>query len=367
MPNLSSSFMLGRLKLPNRIVVSPMCQYSAIEGVAQPWHAMHLGSMAISGAGLVIVEATGVTSEGRISPHCLGLYTDEQESALTRLVAGIRSYSATPLGIQLGHAGRKASAEGFDSGAPALPRAGGWQPVGPSAYSLQDDWPTPRSLQILEIDQIVEAFASAARRADRAGFDVIEIHGAHGYLISSFLSPVANKRNDRYGGSLENRMRLPLLVAQAVRETLPSHKPLGMRINGTDHIEGGITIDEAGILAAALRDIGCDYVSVSSGGNSREQKIPPTVPGYQVGYARDIRKASGLATMAVGMIIKPQQAEEIISTNSSDMIAVARAVLDNPRWPLHALTELGVKPEYPKPYWRSGPSIWRGYKSVHTN
>ncbi|MGP9576167.1 NADH:flavin oxidoreductase/NADH oxidase [Halomonas sp. AOP42-D2-25] len=367
MTNLSSSFMLGELKLSNRIVISPMCQYSAIEGVAQPWHAMHLGSMAISGAGLVVVEATGVTPEGRISPHCLGLYTDEQESALTRLVAGIRSYSATPLGIQLGHAGRKASAEGFDSGAPALPDAGGWQPVGPSASPLQDDWPIPRPLEIKEIDQIIDAFASAARRADRAGFDLIEVHGAHGYLLSSFLSPVANKRTDHFGGSLENRMRLPLLVAQAVRETLPSHKPLGMRINGTDHVEGGITIEEAGILAAALRDVGCDYVSVSSGGNSREQKIPPTLPGYQVGYARDIRKTSGVATMAVGMILEPQQAEEIISTDSSDMIAVARTALDNPRWPMHALTELGVEPEYPKPYWRSGPSIWRGYKSVHKN
>lgn len=365
MSYVGSLLRLGSLKLPNRIAISPMCQYSAVDGIAQPWHAMHLGSMAISGAGLVIAEATGVTPEGRISPYCLGLYTDEQESALTRLVADIRSYSATPLGIQLGHAGRKASAEGFDSGAPAMPNVGGWQPVGPSAFPIQDDWPAPRALDIADIDQIVEAFASAARRADRAGFDLVELHGAHGYLLSSFLSPVANKRTDCFGGSLENRMRLPLLVAQAVRETLPSHKPLGMRINGTDHVEDGITIEEAGILATALRDVGCDYVSVSSGGNSRAQKIPPTVPGYQVGYAREIRKLSGLPTMAVGMILEPQQAEEIVSAESSDMIAVARAALDNPRWPLHTLTKLGAEPDYPKPYWRSGPTIWRGYKQVH--
>lgn len=313
----------------------------------------------------MIVEATGVTPEGRISPHCLGLYTDEQESALARLVADIRSYSDTPLGIQLGHAGRKASSEGFDSGAPAMPDTGGWQPIGPSASPIQEDWPVPRPLDIVDIDQIIAAFASAARRADRAGFDLVELHGAHGYLLSSFLSPVANKRTDCFGGSLENRMRLPLLVAQAVREALPSHKPLGMRINGTDHVEDGITIEEAGILGAALRDVGCDYVSVSSGGNSRAQKIPPIVPGYQVGYARDIRKSSGLPTMAVSMILDSQQAEEIVSTESSDMIAIARAALDNPRWPRHALTELGVEPEYPKPYWRSGPGIWKGYKLIH--
>nr|WP_267957747.1 NADH:flavin oxidoreductase/NADH oxidase [Halomonas zhangzhouensis] len=359
--------MLGTLKLPNRIAISPMCQYSAVDGIAQPWHTMHLGSMAISGAGLVIAEATGVTPEGRISPHCLGLYTDEQESALTRLVADIRSYSATPLGIQLGHAGRKASAEGFDSGAPAMPDVGGWQPVGPSAFPIQNDWPVPKPLNSADIEQIVEAFVSAARRADRAGFDLVELHGAHGYLLSSFLSPVANQRTDCFGGSLENRMRLPLRIAQAVREALPMHKPLGMRINGTDHVEDGITIEEAGILAAALRDIGCDYVSVSSGGNSHAQKIPSTVPGYQVSYASDIRKSSGIATMTVGMILEPQQAEDIVSTASSDMIAIARAALDNPRWPMHALTELGMTPEYPKPYWRSGPEIWRGYKWVHRN
>ncbi|GGL49860.1 NADH:flavin oxidoreductase/NADH oxidase [Wenxinia marina] len=362
--HLDTPITLGGLTLPNRIAISPMCQYSAVDGVVQPWHSMHLGSMAISGAGLVIAEATGVLPEGRISPHCPGLWSDAQEAALTRLIAGIRAYSDTPLGIQLGHAGRKAPAEGFDSGRPAPPELG-WPTVGPSDIAPQEDWPSPRPLDEEGIARIVEAFAAAARRATRAGMTLIELHGAHGYLLSAFLSPLANRRTDRFGGSLENRMRLPLMVADAVRAALPEGVTMGMRINGTDHAEGGITPDEAGTLAVALREAGLDYVCVSAGGNSRHQQIPPTVPGYQVGLAEEVRRRSGLPTMAVGMILTGRQAEDILAEGRADMVAIGRAALDDPRWPRHALQSLGARPDYPRPYWRSGPDIWRGYAAVH--
>lgn len=364
-PLLFSPFKLGGLSLRNRIVVSPMCQYSAVDGMPQPWHAMHVGSMAVSGAALVIMEATAVEPIGRISPNCLGLYSDAHEAAFAELLRGIRSYSDTPIGIQIGHAGRKASSAPFDKGGNIPPGEGGWQTVAPSPVAMEPDWPVPAELSEADIDAVVQRFADAARRADRAGFDHVEIHGAHGYLISSFLSPVANRRADRFGGSFENRMRLALMTASAVRAVWPSEKAIGIRLSATDHVENGITVDETAVVAKALRDLGVDYVAASSGGNSRAQRIPPTVPGYQVGYARTIGQVSGIDTMAVGMILDGPQAEGILSRGDAQLVAIGRAMLDDPRWGHHAAAALGLEPSYPRPHWRAAPPVWRGFDLVH--
>lgn len=365
MSKLFEQFALGGVTLSNRVVVPPMCQYMAVDGVPVPWHEMHYGSLGISGAGLVIMEGTAVEDIGRISPADLGLYDDAQETALRDMLARIRTYSPAKWGIQLAHAGRKASSEAFDAPYPAPPERGGWIPVGPSPVAHSDRWPTPTEMSQADIARVVEGFASSARRAARVGYDVIEVHAAHGYLISSFLSPVANQRTDGYGGPLGNRMRLALEVAEAVRSAWPSRKALGFRINGTDWFDGGITVEEATELARALRGAGVDFVTVSGGGNTRGQKLPPVTPGYQVHLAEAVKAGAGITTMAVGMILGAEQAERIVSSGRADLVAIARATLDDPRWSLHAAQELGGEIAYPRSYWRLSEKNWPGYKVVH--
>ena len=366
MKHLFSQIKLGGLVLKNRIVIPPMCQYSAgTDGVATPWHHMHIGTMAISGAGLVILEGTAVEDIGRISPNDLGLYNDAQEEALHDLVARIRTFSSTPIGIQIAHAGRKASNTPFDGREPVPVDAGGWIPIAPSPVPPKDLWPTPIEMTVADISRVVAAFAAAATRADRAGFELLEVHAAHGYLISSFLSRNANERTDDYGGSLENRMRLAMQVAEAVRAVWPKQKALGFRINGTDWTEAGISVEEATAFAAALRKVGIDYVTVSSGGNSRDQKLPAMVPGYQTDLSEAIRKGADVTTMTVGMVVTADQAEQIIAKGKSDLVGVARATLDDPRWGHHAAQALGEEPAYPKPFWRVAAKYWPGYLFAH--
>ncbi|TDY16821.1 NADPH2 dehydrogenase [Paraburkholderia sp. BL6665CI2N2] len=366
MSYLFSEIKLGGLMLPNRIVIPPMCQYSAgSDGLPTPWHHMHLGTMAISGAGLVILEGTAVEDIGRISPNDLGLYNDAQEEALRDLVARIRTFSSTPIGIQIAHAGRKASNTPFDGREPVPVGAGGWVPIAPSPVPPKDIWPTPTEMTDADIARVVSAFAAAATRADRVGFDLVEVHAAHGYLISSFLSRSANHRTDEYGGSLENRMRLGIRLAEAVRAVWPKQKALGFRINGTDWTEAGISVDEATAFAAALKKVGVDYVTVSSGGNSRDQKLPAMVPGYQAHLAEAVRKGAGITTMTVGIIVTAEQAEETIASGKSDLVGVARASLDDPRWGHHAAQSLGKESVYPKPFWRVAAKYWPGYQFAH--
>jgi 2,4-dienoyl-CoA reductase-like NADH-dependent reductase (Old Yellow Enzyme family) len=333
---------LRGLKLPNRIVIAPMCQYSATGGRAGNWHIIHLGSLALSGAGLMLIEATGVEPRGRITPHCLGLYDDATEAALASVLQAVREYSEIPIGIQLAHAGRKASVRRPWDGRGWLPSAqGGWSVVGPSAIRFDEASPLPNALDDTEMEKVVASFVAATRRADRLGIDLIELHGAHGYLISSFLSPLANRRVDDYGGSLANRMRFPLELFDAVRAVWPKHKPLGMRINGTDWHEAGITLDEAVAFATELARHGCDFIDVSSGGNAAADV--PVGPGYQVPLAARIRRGSGLPTMAVGMIRDPYVANAILEAGDADMIALARGMLNDPRWPWHAAEDLGAE------------------------
>jgi len=349
---------LRGVTLPNRIVVAPMCMYSAEDGRMTDWHMIHLGGLALSGAGLVIVEATGVDARGRISPGCTGLWDDANEAAMKRVIDACRRYGNTPMGIQLGHAGRKASCNPPQKGGKPLSAAeGAWETVAPSAVPFAEGWHTPRALDRAGMDEVIVAFVQATERAARIGFDVVELHGAHGYLLSEFLSPLVNRRNDDYGGTLENRMRFPLEVFEAVRAAWPADKPLGIRINGSDWVEGGITPEEAGTFAAALAGIGCDFVDVSSGGNVGAPI--PLRPGYQVDFAEQVKAASGLPVMCVGMIRDPHLAESIVAEGRADMVALARGALYDPRWPWHAAEALGAAPPaYPPQHGRAEPSRW---------
>ncbi|MCC6611362.1 MAG: NADH:flavin oxidoreductase/NADH oxidase [Burkholderiales bacterium] len=354
-PALFQRLRLRDLELANRIVVSPMCQYSAADGSATDWHFIHLNTLALSGAGLVLVEATAVDPAGRITPPCLGLYSDQNEQALARVLGAVRRYSSAALGIQLGHAGRKASSrEPWNGGTLILPQDGGWQPVAPSAIPEDPGEPPPRALRKDELPRVVEAFAGAARRADRLGFDAVELHGAHGYLLHEFLSPIANRRDDEYGGSLENRMRFPLEVFDAVRAVWPPGKPLGVRLSCTDWVEGGWDIDQTVELARALAARGCDWIDCSSGGVSPRQKIP-LAPGYQVPFAERVRREAGIPTIAIGLITDPHQAEEIVWSGKADLVALARGMLYDPRWGWHAAAALGGTVVAPKQYWRGVP------------
>ncbi len=369
MSQLFSPRAIGPLALRNRIVVAPMCQYSAIDGVPQPWHAQHLGRLAISGAGLVIVEATGVEAEGRISPTDTGLWNDDQETAFAAILAGIRTYSDTPIGIQLAHAGRKASTAAPWNGGQALtPDAGAWPTSAPSAIPFKDDWHTPAALDEAGMQHVIDAFTTAAGRALRAGFDLVELHAAHGYLLSEFLSPLSNTRTDAYGGSNENRMRFPLRVAQALRDTWPRDKALGVRFNGSDWVDGGVTMEDVQAFGRALHDIGYDYLHVSSGGNVATARIPGSEPGYQLPFAQAVKAALPEANViAVGMIYDPAQAEAIIAEGMADFIGIARAVLDDPHWPHHAAVALGVDAGLPRQYAGAGAKVWRAYDKVHAN
>ncbi len=360
-PLLFTPLALGPLTIDNRVIVAPMCQYSAVDGVAQPWHQQHLGGFAVSNAGLVILEATGVTNEGRISPHCLALENDAQEAALTKLLAEIRTYSTVPFGIQLAHAGRKASTGyPWEGGKPLAPGVnGGWQVVGPTDEPFNADGPKPHALTEAEIAATVAAFVAAAKRADRAGFDLVEIHGAHGYLIHQFLSPLVNKRTDRYGGSLENRMRLALEVAEAVRAVWPKHKSLGVRLSATDWVDGGWSVEETAILSQKLEAIGLDFIHVTSGGVVGYAKIP-VGPNYQVPAAEAIKKAVSIPVIAVGMIVTGPQAEAILETGKADAIAIARGFLDDPRWVWRAAEALGVDLKLDGRYQRATGKTWPG-------
>ena len=356
MSQLFTPFSLGKLQLPNRILIAPMCQYSAEDGKATDWHLIHLGQLALSGAGLLIIEATAVTPDGRITPHDLGLYSDDTEAALRRVLEGVRKYSTMPLGIQLAHAGRKASsAAPWDGGALIPAQAGGWQTVAPSAIPHLPDEPPPVALDEAGLARIRDGFVDAARRAARLGLDVIELHAAHGYLLHQFLSPLSNHRIDHYGGTLENRMRFPLEVFDAVRAAVPADLPVGVRISATDWVEGGWEIEQSLELCKALEARGCAFMHVSSGGLSPRQQIP-IGPGYQVPLAATVRRNTEMPVMAVGLITEPEQAEAVIGEGHADMVALARGLLYNPRWPWHAAAKLGAQVQVPRQYWRSQPA-----------
>jgi 2,4-dienoyl-CoA reductase-like NADH-dependent reductase (Old Yellow Enzyme family) len=356
MSKLFTPVSLGGLSLPNRVVVSPMCMYSAdAQGSATDWHMIHLGHLALSGAGLLYTEATAVEAAGRITPTDLGLYSDANERALGRVVEAIRRYSPIKLAMQLAHAGRKASSRApWDGGQYLPPEQGGWVCDAPSALPHGSDEPAPRALDRAGLDRIRDAFAAAARRADRLGYDVIEIHCAHGYLLHEFLSPLANQRGDEYGGSLENRMRFPLEVFCAVREAVSADKPVGVRVSATDWVEGGWDIEQTLALVRQLERRGCAFVDVSSGGVSPLQKIPMG-PGYQVPLAQQVKQATGMTTMTVGMITEAEQAEAIVADDKADLVALARGMLYDPRWAWHAAAQLGAQVHAPQQYWRAAP------------
>jgi NADPH2 dehydrogenase len=346
---------LRGLRLDNRNVVSPMCHYSAHDGNVGDWHLMHLGQFSVSGAGMLIVEMTNVEARGRISPNCVGLYNDDNERALARVLAFCRQHSKMGITVQLAHAGRKASTLPPWQGRKALVAGeGGWQTVSASAIRSSDESPPPSALTGQEIADLVDAFAAAARRAHRAGFDAVELHGAHGYLLHQFLSPVSNQRDDHYGGSLENRMRFPLEVFDAVRAEWPDDKPLGMRISAVDYLDDGWRIEDSVALGQRLAERRCDWIDVSSGGIAAGEIIAAG-PGYQVPFAEQIRRETGLTTMAVGMITEARQAEAIVASGQADMVALARGMLYDPRWAWHAAAELGAEVTYPNQYLRCQP------------
>ncbi len=356
MSKLFSPLSLGKLTLPNRIVVSPMCQYSGdLEGNATDWHLMHLGQMATSGAGLLIVEASAVSPEGRICPTDLGLYSDANEAALVRTIAGVRKYSSMPIAIQLAHTGRKGSCTAPWQGGEQIPLArGGWTTYSSSTVPFKDNYEKPVALDAAGMARIRDCFVTATRRSERIGFDAIELHAAHGYLMHQFLSPLANQRTDAYGGSFENRMRFPLEIFDAVRAAFPSDKPVGLRLSATDWMEGGWDVEQSIAFAKALQARGCAFIDVSSGGISPHQKIPLS-PGYQVPFAEQIRKALTIPVIAVGLISDPQHAETIVASGQADMVALARGLLYNPHWPWHAAAALGAQVDVPPQYWRCQP------------
>ena len=369
MSKLFSPISLRGLTMENRIVVSPMCQYSAEDGSATDWHLMHLGNLALSGPGLLIIEATGVEARGRITKGCLGLYSDANEAALARVIGFCRRHGKATIGIQLAHAGRKASAQRpWEGRGPLTLEEGAWEAVAPSPLSGSSAgsgattvqgraWPTPRMLDRAEMDKVRDAFVAAAQRSDRLGIDLIELHMAHGYLLHSFLSPVSNQRNDDYGGGIENRMRFPIEVFEAVRAVWPDEKPLGVRISASDWVEGGWSIADSVVFAREMKARGCDYICASSGGVSEKQKLE-LGPGYQVPFAERIRAESGITTMAVGMILEPDYAESLVVDGKADMVALARGLLYDPRWPWHAAETLGAEASYPIQYDRSRPAKW---------
>jgi 2,4-dienoyl-CoA reductase-like NADH-dependent reductase (Old Yellow Enzyme family) len=356
MSHLFSPWKLGQLELPNRIVIAPMCQYSASEGTPGDWHMIHLGHLALSGAAMLILEATAVSPEGRISPQDLGLYSDDNEAGLARIVAAIRANSPIALAMQISHAGRKASSRAPWDGGTQIPpdQPGGWKTLAPSAVPHAPDEDTPLALDAAGMRKIRDDFAATARRAARLGFDGIELHAAHGYLLHQFLSPIANKRTDDYGGSLENRMRFPLEVFDAVRAAFPADKPVWTRISATDWVPGGWDIEGTVAMAKVLGQRGCAAIHVTTGGVSPLQAIK-LGPGYQVPYAQRVKAETGLATIAVGLITEPKQAEAIIAGGEADAVSLARAMLYDPRWPWHAAAELGAQVSAPKQYWRSQP------------
>lgn len=355
--HLFAPLALRGMTMPNRIAVAPMCQYSAIEGTVGDWHLMHLGNLALAGPGLMIIEATGVEPEGRITPGCTGLYSDKNEAAFAKVIGYCRRVSDSPIGIQLGHAGRKASVHvPWHGGGSLLAEEGAWQTVGPSAIPFTPAWHTPTALDGAALDRVRTAFVEATVRADRLEIDLIEIHAAHGYLLHQFLSPLSNERTDAYGGDLEGRMKFPLEVFEAVRASFPDNKPVTIRLSATDWVEGGWDVSQSIAFSAALKARGCDLIHVSSGGLSPDQKIEAG-PGYQTDFANAIRSTVDMPVMAVGEITSAVQAETIVRTGQADCVALAREMLWNPRWVWHAASELGAQIPVSAQYARSNRRI----------
>jgi 2,4-dienoyl-CoA reductase-like NADH-dependent reductase (Old Yellow Enzyme family) len=358
---LFSPLNVGGLDLANRIAVAPMCQYSAADGSATDWHMQHWMTLAMSGAGMVTIEATAVERRGRITHACLGLYSEENEAAAKRTLDAARRVApeGTLFGIQLAHAGRKASNRlPWLGGGPLQAGEDPWQTVGPSSLPFDEGWNVPTPLDAEDIKRLVEAFVEAAKRAERAGFDFVEVHGAHGYLIHEFLSPFSNRRDDEYGGPLENRMRLLLEVANAVRTALPKRMIIGARLSASEWVEGGFSVDEAVVVARALKEAGVAYVCASSGGNyAKALPLVPSTPLYQVPFAERIRREAGIVTRAVGLITEPEEAEGIVAQGKADMVALARAILADPRWPWRTAAILGHEIKTPPQYRRAIPTM----------
>ncbi len=364
-PRLFEPMRIGPLSLDNRILIAPMCQYSASEGTPGDWHLIHLGHLALSGAGLLILEATAVEAEGRITPGDLGLYSDANEEGLARVLAAMRAHSSMPVAMQLGHAGRKASSRApWEGGAQIRPgEPGGWKAFAPSAVPHAPGEDVPLALDTEGLARVREAFVAAARRAARLGIEGIEIHAAHGYLLHQFLSPLANHRDDAYGGSLENRLRFPLEVFDAVRAVFPAERPVWVRVSAVDWVEGGWDLEGTVAFARALEARGCAAIHVSSGGVSPKQAIALGA-GYQVPFAERVKAEVGIPVIAVGLITEARQAEAILAEGRADAISLARAILYDPRWPWHAAAELGAQVKAPVQYWRSQP---REFKDLFEN
>jgi len=353
---LFSPIQLRGLTLANRIMVAPMCQYSAVNGEANDWHFTHINTLALSGAAMFCIEATHVEAVGRITPGCLGLCNDATEAALKPIMASVRKHSKAAVAMQLAHAGRKGSSHvPWDGGQQIPPAEGGWQTEGPSAVPHKEGEAAPKAFDAPGLARVRDAFIAAAKRAERLGLDALELHSAHGYLLHQFLSPISNKRTDQYGGSLQNRMRYPLEVFDAIREVFPERKPVGVKVSATDWVEGGWDLAQTIEFAKELKKRGVDWIDASSGGVSPLQKIP-LAPGYQVPLAQGIKQATDVTTMAVGLITAAKQAEEILASGNADMVALARGMLYDPRWGWHAAAELGGQVEAPPQYWRSQPS-----------
>ncbi len=355
MSQLFTSFQLGQQKLQNRIIIPPMCQYSARDGQPTAWHTMHYGALSHSGSSLLIYEATAVCPEGRLSPYDLGLWDNSTELAMAKLLKSIKQYSSIPLAVQLVHAGRKGSMpEPWKEAVYITPEQSGWKTVAPSAIAFDTNYDTPKMLTQAEIDTIINQFVEAARKADKAVFDMIELHVAHGYLIHQFLSPLSNQRSDQYGGSIENRMRFALEIFKAVRDVFPAEKAVGMRISATDWVKGGWDLNQSLNLAATLKKLGCSFIHVSSGGLHVDQQIP-VGPNYQVPFAQVIKQQVGMPTITVGLITEPIQAEAIIGTAQADMVAIGRGIIYNPHWVWHAAAKLGAQIVIPPQYLRCQP------------
>jgi 2,4-dienoyl-CoA reductase-like NADH-dependent reductase (Old Yellow Enzyme family) len=355
---LFSPITLRGLTLPNRLVVSPMCQYNSTDGSANDWHLMHLGQFSLGGSGaLVMTESTHVNKIGRITLKCATMDTDDNEAAMKRVIDFCRQYGVAKHGLQLGHAGRKGSTlPPALGGKPLTAEQGAWETVAPSAIPFDEGWHAPRALTVEEIHAIRDDFVSAVRRAERIGYDLVEMHAGHGYLLHQFLSPLSNRRTDRYGGSLENRMRFALETFEAMRAAWPSEKPMGVRVSATDWIEGGWTVEDTVVLARELKALGCDYIDASSGALDPRQTIP-LGPGYQVPLAETIRREAGMPTMAVGLIGTIGQAEEIVASGKADFVVMARGAMWDPRFAWHAAEELGVEAQYAPRTMPSHPSL----------
>jgi 2,4-dienoyl-CoA reductase-like NADH-dependent reductase (Old Yellow Enzyme family) len=352
---LFSPIKLRGLALPNRIMVAPMCQYSAVDGEANDWHFTHINSLALSGAAMFCIEATAVEAIGRITPGCLGLWNDATEAALKPIMASVRKHSKTAVAMQLAHAGRKASSQTPWNGGQLIPlHQGGWQAEGPSDVPHKEGEAPPKAFDAAGLARVRDTFVAAAKRAERLGIDALELHCAHGYLLHQFLSPISNRRTDQYGGSLQNRMRYPLEVFEAIRAAFPHQKPVGIKVSVTDWVEGSWDLAQTTEFARELKKRGVDWIDASSGGVSPKQKIP-LGPGYQVPFAQALKQAASVNTIAVGLITTAKQAEEIVASGKADMVALARGMLYDPRWGWHAAAELGGHVDAPPAYWRAPP------------